>query len=336
LATNLGWLVWPNAFASAILHPNLWLEKVQPMNPYVVKQLKDRPNKDTLPFVHCTAYQFAKLSNDQAQAYRVEMKEKAKSLGMLGTILLGAEGMNFFLSGSDEAVLEMVTYFENTPEFKDMPYKVSFSDEQPYTRMLVRIKNEIVTMGWAVDPSNMIEAPHLDADTFEKWYEEGKDMVILDTRNDYEIALGKFEGAVDFDIKSFKDFPEKVAAMDESMKDKTIVTYCTGGIRCEKAAPFMKAAGFKNVYQLDGGILRYLEKKGQGHWEGECFVFDKRVAVGADLNETETIQCFACRMPLTQDIQTSPIEEMECPYCHGNPTLGKRAVDRLAQEKRNA
>jgi len=303
------------------------------MNPYVVEQLKDRINKDTLPYVHCTAYQFAKLSDEELETYRVEMKAKGKALGILGTVLLGREGMNFFLSGTDEAVLEMVTYFENTPEFKDMPYKISFSDEQPYTRMLVRIKNEIVTMGrLEVDPLTM-EAPYLDAETFEQWYKDGKEMVILDTRNDYEIALGKFEGAIDFDIKSFRDFPEKIEAWPEEMKDKTIVTYCTGGIRCEKAAPFMKAAGFKNVYQLDGGILRYLEKMGQAHWQGECFVFDKRVAVGADLNETETIQCFACRMPLTKDIQTSPIEEMVCPYCSGNPTLGKRAAERLAAEK---
>ena len=306
------------------------------MNQYVLKQLQNRVNKDTLPYVHCTAYQFAKLNPEQAAAYRVEMKEKAKSLGMLGTILLGAEGMNFFLSGSDDAVLEMVSYFEGTADFKNMPYKVSLSDHQPYTRMLVRIKNEIVTMGWEVDPSNMIQAPYVDTQTLEAWYRDGKDIVILDTRNDYEIALGKFEGAIDLNIKSFKDFPEAVKAMDESMKEKTIVTYCTGGIRCEKAAPYMKSQGFKNVYQLDGGILRYLEQIGQGHWEGECFVFDKRVAVGADLKETETIQCFACRMPLTKDIQTSPIEEMVCPYCSGSPTMGKRAAMKAAAAKENA
>ena len=305
------------------------------MNKYVVEQLKDRANKDALPFVHCTAYQFAKMTDKQVEIYRQEMKAKAKSLGMLGTILLGSEGMNFFLSGSDEAVLAMVAYFESTSEFQNMPYKISFSDEQPYTRMLVRIKNEIVTMGrLEVDPLTM-EAPYLDAETLDQWYAEGKDMIILDTRNDYEIALGKFEGAIDFDIKSFRDFPEAVEAMDESMKDKTIVTYCTGGIRCEKAAPFMKAAGFKNVYQLDGGILRYLETRGQSHWEGECFVFDKRVAVGADLNETETIQCFACRMPLPKEKQTQPLAEMVCPYCAGNPTLGKRAAEKLAAEKQS-
>jgi UPF0176 protein len=303
------------------------------MNAYVTDMIQNRKDKEALPYVHITAYQFANLTDEQLNDYRAMMKEKARSLGMLGTILLGHEGMNFFLSGSDEAALGIAELFESMPEFQDMPYKISFSAEQPYTRMLVRIKNEIVTMGrLEVQPLEQAEtAPHLSVEEFEQWMDEGKEMIILDTRNDYEIALGKFEGAIDFDIKSFRDFPEAVENMakDSSLKDKTIVTYCTGGIRCEKAGPFMKAAGFNNVYQLDGGILRYLEKVGAGHYEGECFVFDKRVAVGADLKETLTIQCFACRMPLPEEKQTQPLKEMVCPYCSGNPTLGKRAREAM-------
>jgi UPF0176 protein len=267
-----------------------------------------------------SAYQFVTLSAEQLPTLQAELKTRAISLDLKGSILLSTEGINLFVAGTDTAIESFKAFLESYPYFKDLPYKASPSQAQPFSRMLVKIKKEIISMGIdSVEPSKHT-APYVDAETLKTWYENNKDMVILDTRNDYEIALGKFENAVELDIKSFRDFPEAIKKLPEDMKNKTIVTYCTGGIRCEKAAEYMLQQGFKNTLQLDGGILRYFENCGQDHYEGECFVFDKRVAVDHELNETQTKQCYACRMPLTTSDQA---DYPTCPHCGNNAALRK-------------
>ena len=165
---------------------------------------------------------------------------------------------------------------------------------------------------------------HLSAHEFKRWYDENKDMIVLDTRNDYEVALGTFKNAMDLNIETFRAFPDAVQELSDEIKDKPVVTFCTGGIRCEKASQYMINQGFKEVYQLDGGILKYFEECGGEHYDGECFVFDKRVSLDSSLSETAVTQCYAAtRMPLTVDLQK---DNGECAHCGGNALTGQRAA----------
>lgn len=278
--------------------------------------------------INVSAYQFVSLNSDDLPSLKQTLLAKAKSLDIKGTILLSTEGINLFLSAPAQTIAAYKAFLSTFNAFKNLPYKDSPSLEQPFTRMLVRIKKEIISMGVDTVIPHQHTAPHISAQTLKADYESDEPPIVLDTRNDYEIALGKFKNAVELDIKSFREFPEAIKQLPESIKHKKIVTYCTGGIRCEKAAEYMQQQGFTDVHQLDGGILKYFEECGGEHYDGECFVFDKRVGVDHNLNETNTKQCFACRMPLTQQDQaTYPT----CPHCGGNAAMGKRERDRLQQ-----
>ncbi len=266
-----------------------------------------------MSFVNTSAYKFVHLPEAQLPVLQAQMKAKAKSLDLKGTILLSEEGINLFLSGAPEHLGAFKAYLEKNTAFQDLPYKDSPSGKQPFTRMLVKIKKEIISMGKPCVVPEKHTAPRISAKTLRKWYEENKEMVMLDTRNDYEIMLGAFKNAVDLNIKRFRDFPEIVKTMKEDFKGKPVVTYCTGGIRCEKAAEWMLQEGIEEVYQLDGGILKYFEECGSAYYDGECFVFDKRVAVDPALNETDTVQCFDCRSPLRASEQKGI--KGNCPYC---------------------
>lgn len=271
--------------------------------------------------VNIASYKFVHIPQDKLPEMRESLRQYTRNLGLKGTILLGKEGINLYMAGREDIIDTFQKHIADYSYFKDLAYKVSHSDSEPFTRMLVKIKNEIVTMGIDdVDPLNL-SAPHLPPEKFHEMYKNKEDMIVLDTRNDYEIRLGTFKDAIHFDIDKFRDFPEAVQALKEKAKNKTVVTFCTGGIRCEKAAPHMLEMGFENVYQLDGGILNYFERCGGEFWDGECFVFDKRIALDADLNETGTLQCFACRSPVTLGQQ----EELqgECPYC-GDDNVAKQ------------
>jgi UPF0176 protein len=195
--------------------------------------------------------------------------------------------------------------------------KVSESAGQPYNRMLVKIKKEIIAFGIAeIDPA-LRPTRKLPARTLKQWLDEGKPLTLLDTRNKYEIRLGTFRGARTAGIDHFREFPEAARRLPEELKKQTVVTFCTGGIRCEKAGPFLELAGFENVFQLDGGILKYFEECGGAHFDGECFVFDRRVGVDAELRETKTVLCFNCQMPLREDEQRDPryVPDISCPHC---------------------
>ncbi len=184
--------------------------------------------------------------------------------------------------------------------------------------MLVKIKKEIIAFGInSVDPIQRT-SPKLKAAQLKQWLDEGRKVHLLDVRNDYEYDLGTFDNAIKMGLDHFREFPEAVARLPEDMKHEPVVMFCTGGIRCEKAGPFMEQAGFEQIYQLDGGILKYFEEVGGNHYHGECFVFDQRVAVDPGLRETATTQCYICQAVVTAEDQNSPqyVPGVSCPACY--------------------
>lgn len=271
--------------------------------------------------VNLSGYRFVTLTEAQLQTLRVDLKSHALAHDLKGTILLSHEGINAFLAGSRENIDAYVAYLNTISEFEGMWFKESFTDYQPFNRMLVRIKKEIIPMNISSIIPEKATAPYVSPEELKQWYEEKRDMVVLDTRNDYEIEMGTFENALDLHIANFRDFVEAVDSMPAEMREKPIVTFCTGGIRCEKAAELMLQKGFKNVYQLNGGILNYFEKCGGAFYNGDCFVFDQRVAVNSELQETDAKQCFDCRAAL----QNSAIKEGTCPHC-GSKSISKIAA----------
>lgn len=263
--------------------------------------------------LNISAYKFVNLNADTLPERKQTMLKRANELGIKGTILLSTEGINLFLAAPKEAINAFTTFLAESPEFANLWCKESWSDNQPFSRMLIKIKKEIIAMG--IDSINPAQetAPYISPQTLKRWYEEGRDMVVLDTRNTFEIDLGHFDNAIDLSLKKFRDFDKALDQLDPGIKNKPIVTYCTGGIRCEKAAQRMREKGFTDVYQLEGGILNYFEQCGGEHYQGECFVFDYRVALDPNLNETSTEQCFDCRMPLT--LEALHRQEQNCPHC---------------------
>jgi len=262
-----------------------------------------------------SSYKFTSITNPIA--LRPRLRNKCISLQLKGTILVSKEGINVVLAGARENIEGFTKFLKSDDRFSDMTFKYSYSDHQPFNRMLVRLKKEIIAFGEDdLDPVNN-PAPFVQPKELEQWLDAGKEVVFLDTRNDYEVKLGTFKDALTPHMDSFKDFKKVVNDLDESLKDKTIVTFCTGGVRCEKAAPYMMKKGFKDVYQIDGGILKYLEETDGKHWDGDCFVFDHRVAVSPSLKETENELCYRCRHPLTQkDLESSDyIVDVSCPHC---------------------
>ncbi|WP_049620690.1 sulfurtransferase [Frateuria defendens] len=232
------------------------------------------------------AYKFVQL--DDLPALRARIAERCAALALKGTILLAPEGINLFLAGPRAATGAFMDWLRQDPRFAGLAPKVSLSDAAPFGRMRVRLKREIITMRHATIRPEGGRAPAVDAATLRRWLDAGRDdagreVLLLDTRNDYETDVGLFEGAVDYRLRRFTEFPAAVAADRARYVGKTVVSYCTGGIRCEKAVLHMQALGIEHVFQLDGGILKYLEDTDGAHWRGDCFVFDGRGAVDARL-----------------------------------------------------
>lgn len=274
-----------------------------------------------LSIVNLSGYKFVSIDEHSLPIMRAALKAKAVECHLKGTILLSHEGFNGFLAGERESIDTYVAFLRTYPEFADLEFKESFTDYQPFNRMLVRLKKEIIPMGVATVHPEKKTAPYVKAEELREWYQDQKDMVVLDTRNAFEVEMGTFKDAVNLDIDKFRDFPEAIDYLPEEMKEKTIVTFCTGGIRCEKAAELMLQKGFKNVYQLDGGILKYFEKCGGDFYDGECFVFDHRVALDPNLQETKAVQCFDCRAALFPD----NLKNGKCPEC-GSDAISKQAA----------
>ena len=268
-------------------------------------------------FINLSTYRFAPL--DDLPALRERLLRLCHDRALKGTILLSPEGINIFVAGSRENVDALLAEVRAVPGLADLAAKESESDTQPFNRMLVKIKKEIIAFGIeGIDPARRPTAK-LAPLTLKQWLDEGRPLTLLDTRNDYEVRMGSFQGAIPAGIEHFRDFPKAVAKLPEAMKEQPIVMFCTGGIRCEKAGPYMELAGFQKVFQLDGGILKYFEECGGAHYEGECFVFDRRVGVDPELRETSSEMCFACQMPLTFEEQRHPhyVQSESCPHCFG-------------------
>jgi UPF0176 protein len=259
--------------------------------------------------LNISAYKFVELG--ALETLRAELRERCAAAGLKGTVLLSAEGINLFLAGPEAPLRGVLAWLASDVRFADLPVKESWSDEQPFNRMLVKIKREIITMKHPMIRPMAGRAPHVDAATLKRWLDAGHDdqgrpVTLLDTRNAFEVEVGTFAGAIDPRIKSFGEFPARVAELAPELAGRTVVTFCTGGIRCEKAVLYMQEQGMEHVYQLDGGILRYFEDVGGAHYAGNCFVFDRRVALTPQLQETGDAECFNCRAVVSPMQQRLP------------------------------
>lgn len=239
-----------------------------------------------MSIINLSAYRFVSL--DDLPALRERVLERCLALALKGTILLAPEGINLFLAGPLEPIETFMDWLRTDPRFAGLEPKVSLSEQVPFGRMRVRLKKEIITMRMPAIRPEGARAPAVAPRTLQRWLaqghdDHGRDVVLLDTRNDYETDVGLFHDAVDYRLSSFTEFPQAIAADRARYAGKTVVSYCTGGIRCEKAALHMQDIGIEHVYQLEGGILKYFEETGGAHWRGDCFVFDERGAVDKSL-----------------------------------------------------
>jgi UPF0176 protein len=239
--------------------------------------------------LNISCYKFVALPD--AQDLRQPCLDNALARQLKGTILIAEEGINFFLAGSADDVHGFVDWLRSDARFADLVPKESWSDAQPFRKMLVKVKNEIIRMNHpSIRPAEG-RAPAVTPETAKRWLDQGHDdegrpVVTLDTRNQFEVDAGTFKNTINWGITKFTEFPDAVQAHLDELQDKTVISFCTGGIRCEKAAIYMRNAGLPHVYQLEGGILKYFEEVGNDHYNGGCFVFDERRAVGADLSAT--------------------------------------------------
>ncbi|CUS44542.1 MAG: rhodanese-related sulfurtransferase [Pseudomonadota bacterium] len=295
--------------------------------------MTDRP----VPLRVAALYRFARFGDPAA--LRAPLAHLCEENGIRGTILLAAEGINGTIAGTPDAIERVLDHIRTLPGCADIEVKDSQAAKMPFHRMKVRLKREIVTMGEPdIDP--LQEVGHYVAPT--DWNEliDAPGTILIDTRNDYEVAIGSFTGAIDPKTHSFRDFPAWFRAhRDELATAPKIAMFCTGGIRCEKATAFLKAEGLDEVYHLEGGILKYLEEvpTEQSRWEGECFVFDQRVAVTHGLEIGTHALCHACRMPVSPEDRASPlyVEGVSCPACHDSRNEEQRAgyAERHRQER---
>lgn len=272
--------------------------------------------------VNIAAYKF--VTFDNTEQMRPLYQALCQELALKGTILLTPEGINMFVSGPRGQIDQFLAWVRSDARFADMPVKESYSEEQSHKRMLVKIKKEIITMRMPLIQPELGRAPAVEPVTLKRWLDQGHDdngkpVVMVDTRNAFEVDVGTFNNTIDYRIDKFTEFPDVIAANKEALADKTVVTFCTGGIRCEKAAIHMQNIGYDNVYQLEGGILKYFEDVGGAHYTGDCFVFDYRTALNPQLEPTVTVQCFACRAVVTPRQQLAPeyVYEVSCPHCYG-------------------
>lgn len=260
---------------------------------------------------------------------REPLQNMCDLLGIKGTLLLAEEGLNGTIAGISTSISEIIEFLRADPRLSDLDVKYSSAEDMPFYRMKVRLKREIVTMGVdGVDPNKTV-GTYVNPSDWNALISD-PDTILIDTRNDYEVGIGTFQGAVNPNTKTFREFPDWVEANRDSINKPKVAMFCTGGIRCEKASSFMLENGFDDVYHLKGGILKYLETQpsSQSLWEGDCFVFDQRVAVTHGLEESEYDQCFACRRPITENEKQRPEYEkgVSCHHCHHEMTETQKAA----------
>ncbi len=255
--------------------------------------------------------------------------------GVKGTLLLAHEGINGTIAGSREGVDKVLLYLRSDPRIADLEHKGSFDDHMPFYRMKVKLKKEIVTMGVEdIDPNEVV-GTYVKPQDWNALIED-PEVVLIDTRNDYEVGIGTFSGAVDPQTTTFREFPAYVRNNYDPKKNKKVAMFCTGGIRCEKASAFMLKEGFEEVYHLQGGILKYLEEvpAEESAWEGECFVFDSRVPVNHKLEKGQYDQCYGCRHPITEQDKDSEkyLKGVCCPGCYD--TLTADQISRFGERQK--
>lgn len=270
-------------------------------------------------------YKFVTLPDYREK--REPLLQRCLDLGVRGTLLLAEEGINGTVAGSRDAIDSLLSELRSDPRLVDLVHKESYDEAQPFYRMKVKLKKEIVTMGIeGIDPNHVVGTYVKPRD----WNAliSDPEVLLIDTRNDYEVEIGTFKGAVDPNTATFREFPEYVREHYDPEKHKKVAMFCTGGIRCEKASAFMKQEGFDEVYHLEGGILKYLEEVDaqSSLWEGECFVFDNRVSVKHGLEVGSYDLCHGCRRPISDaDRQHPQFEEgVSCPSCYDNLTEEQR------------
>ena len=264
-------------------------------------------------------YQFCEIRNPRK--LQMILKKELKNLQILGTIIIGHEGINGTVSGSETNINKALKFLKSDSRFSDLDIKLSFSNKAPFLRLKVKIKKEIVTMGIDnIKPATQA-GKYLSYDQWNSLLND-EDTILIDTRNDYEYSIGTFKNSINPKTSNFKEFPKWVKKQkftQEVKKSKNIAMFCTGGIRCEKASSYMKNEGFKNVYHLKGGILKYLENTDieNSLWQGECFVFDDRVSVKHDLSQGDYDLCHGCRMPITEQekLSNTYVKGVSCSHC---------------------
>ena len=266
----------------------------------------------------CALYKFTRL--DDFFDIQKPLRSFLDSLSVKGTLLLAREGINGTISGSKESLENVLDYLQADGRFHGLEYKFSYSKKIPFRRLKVKLKKEIVTMGLTeIDPTHSVGTYVKPKD----WNNliNDPDVVLIDTRNNYEYEIGSFQGAINPNTETFREFPSFTKNTLEKYRNKKIAMFCTGGIRCEKSTAYLKSKGYENVFHLQGGILKYLEevKEEESLWEGECFVFDDRVAVKHNLEQGQYDQCHACRFPITEEDTKHPHYEKgaSCPRCFG-------------------
>ncbi|MEM7215557.1 MAG: rhodanese-related sulfurtransferase [Pseudomonadota bacterium] len=270
-------------------------------------------------------YHFVEL-DDYAQL-QGDILACAQSNNVMGTVLLAGEGINGTVAGPEQGVKMLLSHIRKDPRLSPLEHKESWAAENPFYRMKVRLKKEIVTLGVeGVSPINQV-GEYVEPEDWNALIQD-PDVIVVDTRNDYEVSIGTFKGAVDPETTSFREFPDWLNSQKDLAKNKKIAMFCTGGIRCEKSTALLKAEGFENVFHLKGGILKYLETvpEEQSLWEGQCFVFDQRVSVGHGLLEGPYDLCHACRHPVSDEDKKSELYSpgISCARCH----------DQMSEEQR--
>lgn len=286
-----------------------------------------------MSYIVAAMYKFVSLPD--YEALREPLLDVCRDAGIKGTLLLAQEGINGTVSGTREGLDTLLAYLRSDERLVDLEHKESVHDSQPFLRMKVKLKREIVTMGVpSVDPNRVVGTYVAPGD----WNTllDDPEVVLVDTRNDYEYAIGSFDGAIDPDIETFREFPAWVAENLDPDRNKKVAMFCTGGIRCEKASSYLLEQGFEAVYHLRGGILKYLEEvpEDETRWHGECFVFDERVAVDHQLQKGRYEQCFACRHPVSAEDMASPAyrKGVSCPHCIDRKSDAQR--ERFAERQR--
>ena len=285
---------------------------------YAPARIGDYMNSQDQRIVVCALYHFVRL--DDYQALQQPLLDCMLQQGVKGTLLLASEGINGTIAGTRSGIDAVLVWLRQDSRLAGLDTKESFDAAIPFYRTKVKLKKEIVTMGVeGIDPLRKV-GTHIEAKDWNALISQ-PDVLLVDTRNEYEVDIGSFKGAVNPHTESFREFPAWVQQHLDPAKHKKVAMFCTGGIRCEKSTAYLKEQGFDEVYHLKGGILKYLEDvpEAESLWQGECFVFDNRVAVNHQLQKGSFEQCHACRLPITEADQASPLYEkgVSCPQCHG-------------------